>query len=173
MDVRNLVFLDESSINTGMTRHYGRGKSSNRVVDYAPDVRFERTTILSSVRATGDMVPCIFEGSLNGEIFTKYVSEFLAPTLREGDIVIMDNLSSHKVEGVIKTINAAGAKILYLPPYSPDLNPIEMMWSKIKAYLRKAKARTKAMLEVAIAQALNSVTISDILAWFAENGYSI
>jgi transposase len=173
MDVKNLVFLDESSINTGMTRRYGRGQSSERVVDHTPDVRFERTTILSSVRANGDMVPCVFEGSLNGDIFTKYISEFLAPTLKEGDIVIMDNLSSHKVEGVIEPIRVAGATVLYLPPYSPDLNPIEMMWSKIKAYLRKAKARTKLLLEAAIVKALNSITMSDILAWFAENGYGI
>jgi transposase len=173
MDPNKLVFIDESSINTGMTRLYGREQSNKRVVDYVPDVRSERTTILSSVRADGEMVPCIFEGSLNGDIFTKYISEFLAPTLKEGDIVIMDNLSSHKVKGVSEPIIAAGAKILYLPPYSPDLNPIEMMWSKVKAYLRKAKARTKPLLDMAIAQALNLVTTSDILAWFAENGYGI
>jgi transposase len=173
MDTNKLVFLDESSINTGMTRLYGRGLSSERVVDYTPDVRFERTTILSSVRANGEMVPCIFEGSLNGEIFIKYVSEFLAPTLKEGDVVVMDNLSSHKVSGAIEPIIAAGATVLYLPPYSPDINPIEMKWSKVKAYLRKAKARTKMLLDVAIAEALNSITVSDILAWFAENGYGI
>ena len=128
---------------------------------------------LSSVRANGEMVPCIFEGSLNGEIFTKYVSEFLAPTLEKGDIVVMDKLSSHQVEGVVAPIKAAGAIILYLPPYSPDFNPIEMMWSKIKAYMRNAKARTKILLDVAIVEALNSVTVNDILKWFAENGCGI
>jgi len=173
MKLDSLVFLDESSINTGMTRLYGRSTGSDRVVDYTPDVRFERTTILSSVRANGDMVPLVFEGSLNGDIFREYIAKCLAPTLKEGDIVIMDNLSSHKVAGVIDPIIAAGAKVLYLPPYSPDFNPIEMMWSKMKAYLRKTKARTKVLLEVAIAEALNSITVSDILAWFAENGYSI
>ena len=113
------------------------------------------------------------DGSLNGDIFKEYVDKCLAPTLKAGDIVIMDNLSSHKVEGAIDPIIGIGAKVLYLPPYSPDLNPIEMLWSKMKAYLRKVKARTKTLLEVAIAEALNSITVSDILAWFAENGYRI
>jgi transposase len=173
MDVDKLVFIDESSINTGMTRLYGRGKKGERVVDYTPDVRFERTTILPSVRVNGELVPCTFEGSLNGDIFKEYIAQFLAPTLKEGDIVVMDNLSSHKVKGVIDPIIAVGATVMYLPPYSPDFNPIEMMWSKIKAYLRMAKARTKNMLEVAIKEALNSITTSDIMGWFAENNYSI
>jgi len=173
MDIDKLIFLDESSINTGMTRLYGRSSSNARVIDYTPDVRFERTSILSSIRANGEMVPLVFEGSLNGELFKEYISECLVPTLHEGDIVIMDNLSSHKVKGVMEAIIAAGANVVYLPPYSPDLNPIEMMWSKIKAYLRKVKARTNELLETAIAEALDRVTASDILAWFAENGYRI
>ena len=168
-----MVFLDEASINTGMTRLYGRGSSDERVVDYTPDVRFERTTILSSVRLNGDKVPLIFEGSLNGEFFREYIRQCLVPTLKNGDIVIMDNLTSHKVKGVIDPIIAAGASVLYLPPYSPDYNPIEMMWSKIKAYLRKTKARTRELLDDAIAEALNLVSTSDILAWFNKNGYSI
>jgi len=173
MDIEKLVFLDEASINTGMTRLYGRGLSDERVVDYMPDVRFERTTIMSTVRLNGDMVPLVFEGSLNGELFKEYVRQCLVPTLQAGDIVIMDNLTSHKVKGVIDPIIAVGASVLYLPPYSPDLNPIEMMWSKIKAYLRKTKARTRELLDDALAEALNLVTPSDILAWFNENEYSI
>jgi len=171
MDIYNLVFLDESGVNTGMTRLYGRSPSSKRVIDYMPDIRFERTSILSSIRANGEMVPFVFEGALNGELFKAYISQCLVPTLHKGDIVIMDNLTSHKVKGVVEPILAAGAQVIYLPPYSPDLNPIEMMWSKIKAYLRKVKARTKEFLETAITEALNRVTTSDILAWFAENGY--
>jgi len=173
MEIDKLVFLDESGTNTGMTRLYGRSLSNERVVDYTPDVRFEQTSILSSIRANGDMVPLVYEGALNGELFKTYVVECLIPTLSKGDIVIMDNLTSHKVAGVVDSIIAAGAKVVYLPPYSPDFNPIEMMWSKIKAYLRKVKARTKELLEKAIAQALSLVTTSDILAWFAECGYSI
>ena len=172
MDIDKLVFLDESGINTGMTRLYGRSTSKERIIDYVPNVRFEQTSILSSIRANGDMVPLVFEGALNGELFKAYISQSLVPNLREGDIVIMDNLTSHKVKGVIALITAAGASAVYLPPYSPDLNPIEMMWSKMKAYLRKVKARTKESLETAIAEALNLVTSSDILGWFTESGYS-
>ena len=170
-EVDKLVFLDESSINTGMTRIYGRSIGNKRIVEYIPDMRFERTTILSSVRANGDMVPVLFEGSLNGDIFKEYVSEFLAPTLKKGDIVILDNLASHKVKGAIDPILAAGASVIYLPPYSPDFNPIELMWSKIKAYLRKVKARTKESLNDSIVEALDCITTSDIRAWFVESGY--
>lgn len=172
IDIDNLILIDESSIDTGMTRLYGRGASNERVVDHTPDTRFERTTILSSIRANGDMVPLVFEGALNGELFKEYITQCLAPTLKAGDVVVMDNLSSHKVEGIMEPIIAAGATIRYLPPYSPDLNPIEMMWSKMKAYLRKVKARTKELLEDAIADALNLISVSDILGWFAEDGYS-
>ena len=127
-----------------------------------PDIRFERTSILSSIRANGDMVPLVFEGALNGELFKAYIAQCLAPTLHKGDVVIMDNLTSHKVKGAIDPIIAAGASVIYLPPYSPDLNPIEMMWSKVKANLRKIKARTKESMETAIVEALGHVTTSDI-----------
>ena len=167
-----LVFIDETGINTGMTRLYGRASSHQRVVDYTPDIRFERTTVLSSIRASAEMVPLIFEGALDGELFGKYVAQCLAPSLKPGDIVIMDNLSSHKVEGVIEPIIAAGATVRYLPPYSPDLNPIELMWSKIKTYLRKLKARTKETLEQALAEALGHIKQTDVLAWFEKFGYS-
>jgi len=173
MEIDKLVFLDESGTNTGMTRLYGRAPSDERVVDYTPDVRFERTSILSSVRANGDLVPLVYEGALNGDLFKAYISQCLVPTLRKGDIVIMDNLTSHKVAGVVDPIIAAGAQVVYLPPYSPDFNPIEMMWSKVKAYLRKVKARTKESLEKAIVEALDLVTTDNILAWFKECGYSI
>jgi transposase len=155
-----------------MTRLYGRGASNERVTEHTPDTRFERTTVLSFIRANGDMVPLIIEGSLNGELFREYITQCLAPTLKTGNIVVMDNLSSHKVEGIMEPIITAGATIRYLPPYSPDLNPIEMMWSKIKAYLRTVKARTKELLETAIADALNLISVSDILGWFAEDRYS-
>ena len=173
MDINKLVFLDETSINTGMTRLYGRGTSNERVVDYTPDIRFERTTLLSSVRLNGDIIPVVFEGSLNGDIFKEYIRQFLVPSLHKGDIVNMDNLTSHKVKGVIDPIKTAGASVLYLPPYSPDLNPIEMMWSKIKAYLRKIKTRTSDSLNNSLADALNLITLSDISGWFNKDGYSI
>ena len=162
MDSSKLVFLDETGINTGMTRLYGRAPGGERVVEYIPDVRFERTSILSSVRLDGTIVPLAFEGALNGDMFLGYIEQFLAPTLQKGDIVIMDNLSSHKVKGIEEAIEARGAYILYLPAYSPDLNPIEQMWSKVKAYLRKVKARTVDALYDAIKDALNLISQSDI-----------
>lgn len=152
--------------NAGLTQFYASEKlhiSEHTLSDYS---------LLSSVRLNGDTVPFVFEGALNGDLFKAYIAQCLAPTLKKGDIVIMDNLTSHKVAGVVDPIIAAGTEIVYLPPYSPDFNPIEMMWSKIKAYLRKVKARTKDSLEKAIADALDSVTTSDILAWFKESGYS-
>jgi len=173
MDSTRLVFLDETGINIGMTRLYGRAFGGERVVEYIPDVRFARTSILSSMRLDGTMVPFAFEGALNGAIFLEYIKQFLAPTLQEGDIVIMDNLSAHKVKGVEKAIEARGAFAAYLPAYSPDLNPIEQMWSKIKAYLRKVKARTSDALFEAIIDALNLISQSDIKGWFSDANYSV
>lgn len=173
MDAAKLVFLDESGLNLGMTRLYGRAYKGERVIDYVPDIRFQRTSIISSVRLDGTCVSMSFDGALDGELFKKYLEEFLTPSLRPNDIVIMDNLSSHKVAGVIPIIEKVGAKVSYLPPYSPDLNPIEMMWSKIKAYLRKVKARTSDTLFEALAVALKNVKSLDINGWFKYSGYSV
>jgi len=173
MDASKLIFIDETSINTGMTRLYGRAFGSDRVVEYVPDVRFYRTSVVSSVRLDGTITPLAFEGSLNGDIFLCYIEQFLAPTLQEGDIVIMDNLSSHKVKGIEDAIEAKGAHVIFLPAYSPDLNPIEQMWAKVKAYLRKAKARTLDALYDALKHALDNISIPDILGWFRETGYFV
>ena len=173
MDANSLVFLDETGTNTGMTRLYARAFGGERVVDYTPDVRFEQTTILSSMRLDGTTVPVCFDGALNGEIFKTYITDFLAPTLKMGDIVFMDKLSSHKVSGVVEAIEAKGAIAFFIPPYSPDLNPIEHMWSKIKAHIRKVKARTKEALFEAIKDALNLVSVADINGWFRQDGYSV
>lgn len=172
MDINKLVFLDETSINAGMTRLYGRALKGERVNDYVPDMRFKRTSVLSSVRLNGEMETIYFEGTLNGELFTAYIKKVLAPTLKKGDIVIMDNLSSHKVKGVILPIFEAGATIKYLPPYSPDLNPIELLWSKFKSYLKKVKARSFDSLSNQILPALDSISKQDIINWFRHDGYS-
>lgn len=119
------------------------------------------------------MVPIVFEGALTGELFRAYVERMLAPSLRPSDIVVMDNLSSHKVSGIVEAIEAVGASVMYLLPYSPNLNLIELMWSKIKAILRKLKVRTKELLDQAIADALGTVTRSDIVAWFRHDGYAL
>jgi len=171
LEGNKLVFIDESSINLGMTRLYGRALNGERVVDYVPDVRFQRLSILSAVRLDGTHVPMVFSGTLNGAFFVKYVEVFLAPSLSKGDIVIMDNLSSHKVKGVAEPILAKGASILYLPPYSPDLNPIELLWSKMKSFLKKTKARTYDSLIDAVNLALESITTKDISGWFKHDGY--
>jgi transposase len=160
-------------VNTGMTRLYGRAAKPQRVIEAVPDTRFHRTTILSSIRQDGTTVPIVFEGALNGDLFRAYVAEWLAPSLKPGDIVVMDKLSSHKVSGVTEAIEAVGASVLFLPPYSPDLNPIELMWSKIKAILRKLKVRAKALLDEAISQAFNCVSLSDISNWFKHDGYGL
>jgi transposase len=133
-----------------MTRRYGRAAKHQRVIEAVADTRFHRTTILSSIRRDETKIPIVFEGALNGDCFRAYVTQRLAPSLKPGDIVVMDNLSSHKVSDVMEAIEAAGASVIFLPPYSPDLNPIERMWSKIKAILRKLKVRAKALLDTAI-----------------------
>jgi transposase len=171
LDASRLVFLDESGVNTAMTRLYGRAQKHQRVREAVPDTRFHRTTILSSVRLDGKMVPCVFEGALNGEIFRLYITQFLVPTLRPGDIVVMDNLSCHKVSGVEEAINSAGATVAYLPPYSPDLNPIELLWSKLKTIMRKLKIRSADLLDDAIAYALSCISASDVAGWFRHDGY--
>jgi len=173
MSVSNLVFLDESSINIGMTRLYGRAFGEERVIDYVPDVRFDRLSILSSMRLNGTLVPLTYKGTLDGTLFLTYIKQCLAPTLNEGDIVIMDNASPHKVKGVVEAIEEKGAYVLWLPTYSPDLNPVEQLWSKVKAHLRKAKARTLDALYVALKDALDSISLSDIKAWFSLANYSV
>ena len=129
MNSHSLVFLDESGINIDFTRRYGRGKGASRVWDKAPLNTPKNTTLLSSIRLDGEMICGYFQGAVTGDIFLSYVREQLVPHLREGDIVVMDNLRAHKVSGVREAIEGAGASLVYLPPYSPDFNPIEMLWS--------------------------------------------
>ena len=171
LPVDKLVFLDESGVNIDMVRRYGRAKNKNRVNDYAPVNTPKKTTLVSSVRLDGTQAYEFFQGSLNGKNFLSYVKNTLIPTLKKGDIVVMDNLSCHKVKGVKEAIEEAGASVLYLPPYSPDFNPIEMMWSKIKALLRNWKTDTPELLHSVIPDAFSSVSISDISGWFTASGY--
>jgi transposase len=155
-----------------MTRLYGRSKKGDRVNDYTPDVRFERASVISSIRLNGVQTPFMFKGTLDGDLFKAYVKESLAPTLKRGDIVIMDNLSSHKVKGALDPIYEKGAEVMFLPPYSPDLNPIEMSWSKMKSALRKLKAATYDDMVKSMKTALDSFTKSDIANWFSHDGYN-
>jgi transposase len=137
-----LVFVDETWASTNMTRRYGRCARGERLVTPVPYGHWKTTTFIAGLRHDALIAPFVIDGPINGEWFLVYVEQVLAPTLSEGDIVVIDNLPSHKVAGVREAIEAKGARLLYLPPYSPDLNPIEQVFAKLKALLRKAAARS-------------------------------
>ena len=166
IDQRHLVYLDECGVNTDMTRIYGRSIGKTRVVDHAPLNTPKTTTVLSSIRTDGSHITETYLGGTTGERFTAYLKDKLIPTLKPGDVVVMDNLRSHHVSDVKKVFDEADIRFLYLPPYSPDLNPIEKMWSKLKAILRKWKLRSADLLPAAIYNALDLVSVLDCLHWF-------
>lgn len=171
MDLEKLVFIDESGAKTNMTRLYGRAQQGRRAVDNAPSGHWNTTTMISSMRLDGSTACMVVDGATNTEIFQAYVKHILLPTLKPEDIVVLDNLSAHKNKQTIELIESVGARVWFLPPYSPDLNPIEKMWSKVKAILRTLKARTKEALINAIAKALDAITVSDAKGWFKSCGY--
>jgi transposase len=170
---KNLVFLDESGVNTNMTRRYGRSLSSERVADHAPLNTPKTTTILSSIRLSGEKAYTTYQGGITGERFVTYLKKVLIPTLHKDDIVVMDNLRSHHVKKVTELLQQNYIAYVYLPPYSPDLNPIEKMWSKMKSILRKRKVRKQDDLKPAIHDALDRVTQTDVLHWFTASGYCL
>ena len=143
------------------------------MIETVPQNYGENITMLATLSVSGIEAPMTINGAIDGIVFKVYVSEVLCPALRAGDIVIMDNLPAHKVAGVRELIESRGAKLIYLPPYSPDLNPIEKCWSKIKTYLRKAKARTREELEKALREVLLLITKEDAKGWFKSCGYAI
>ena len=155
-----------------MTRRCGRAQRGQRVHARAPAGHWQTTTMLSSIRLDGSTACMTIEGATDTEVFQTYVREVLRPTLRPGDLVVMDNLSPHKHDPTLQLIEQTGATVRFLPAYSPDLNPIEKMWSKVKQFLRGAEARTGEELQAAIAAALASVTAQDAINWFASCGYS-
>lgn len=155
-----------------MTRLRGRAPRGERVHARTPHGHWKTTTMISSIRLNGTTACMALEGATDTESFRAYVQSVLLPTLQPGDIVVMDNLSPHKSDPTLALIAQAGAEVMFLPAYSPDLNPIEMMWSKVKNQLRGAEARTQAELVSAIGQALAKVTPGDALNWFAHCGYS-
>jgi transposase len=167
-----LIFIDESGAKTNMTRLYGRALGGQRMVDATPHGHWSTTTMISALRVDGSTADMVIDSATDGTVFLTYVEKILAPTLKENDIVIMDNLASHKMVAVVAAIKATGAEVRFLPPYSPDLNPIEKMWSKVKAYLRKVKARTKEALWQSIGSALKTVSASDAVNWFKSCGYT-
>jgi len=170
---RRFIFIDESGAKTNMTRLYGRGPRGARVYDHIPHGRWETTTMIAGVGRNGPQAPWVLEGPMDGVAFSVWVEHVFVPTLEPTDIVVMDNLSVHRNAAAFAAIEASGAEIWLLPPYSHDLNPIEKMWSKVKAYLRKAKARTAENLYEAIGRAMEQVTQQDVRNWFASCGYSL
>lgn len=173
LDVAHFKFLDESGVNLGMIRLYGRAAPDQRVVDSSPLPSGARTTTLAVIGATGITAPLVLSGAVNGNIFYGYIEQCVAPTLQPEDILFMDNLSAHKVAGIEALIEARGAHLIYLPSYSPDFNPIELAWSKIKTILRRLKPRTFPDLIEALKQALLAITPQDVEGWFAHCGYAI
>ena len=170
-DMRHLVFLDESGVNTNLTRRYGRSIGKERVEDCSPLNTPQTTTILSSIRSDGSKETVTYFGGTTGTRFTEYLRTTLLPKLQPEDIVVMDNLRSHHVKAVQELFAGNKHQLVYLPPYSPDLNPIEKMWSKMKSILRKWKIRDASALPDAIHKALNLVTPDDCLHWFQSCGY--
>jgi transposase len=166
-----LVFIDETWATTNMARRYGRAPRGQRVVASVPHGHWKTSTFLAALRHDGLTAPCVIDGAINGAAFRAYVEQFLAPTLKPGDLVILDNLSSHKVAGVREAIEARGASLLYLPPYSPDLNPIEHAFAKFKGHLRKAAARTIDALWHAIADAIRAFSSDECANYIAHAGY--
>lgn len=170
LDPDHLVFIDESSAKTNLTRLRGRAPKGERVKAHAPNGRWQTTTMICGLRLRGATAPMLLPGAIDGAAFTEYVRQVLAPTLRPGDLVVMDNLASHHAPGALEAIQAIGASIVFLPPYSPDFNPIEMMWSKVKQHLRSAAARTFEALCDAMRAALTRVTPSDAIGYFTHCG---
>ena len=149
-----------------MTRLYGRAPAGQRVHEATPQSHWQVVTLIGALRVSGMVAPMTVEAATDGEVFLAYVEHFLCPVLRPQDVVVMDNLSAHKVDGVRQLIEATGATLLYLPPYSPDLNPIEKAWSKIKQILRAIKARSTETLDQAISETLQLITADNAQAWF-------
>lgn len=167
------MFLDESAAKTNMTRSCGRAPRGERVYDHAPAGHWCATTMIGAIRLDGGTACMTIENATDTEVFRAFVQQVLIPTLQPGNVVVMDNLSPHKNPETVSLLEQAGMHVRFLPPYSPDFNPIEKMRSKVKTALRSAKARTAAALNAAIAAALASVTQKDAAGWFASCGYSI
>ena len=169
--VQRLVFIDETAVTTKMVRQYGRAPLGDRLVAKVPHGHWKTLTLIAALRVDGVTAPYVIDGAMDGTAFLAYVTCVLAPTLSKGDIVFMDNVATHKVAGVVEALAAVGAKRRFLPAYSPDLNPIENAYSKIKSGLRKAAARTVADLTRAAGRCIKSIAPSDCAGYFRHAGY--
>lgn len=171
MDVNRLIFVDETGINLGMARGYARALVGQRAEGHKPFNPGEHLSVVGALEISGVTAAMILEGAIDGVTFTGFLEQAVVPTLREGDIVVMDNLSAHKVESVEPMITATGAKLQYLPRYSPELSPIEHCWSKMKTFLRSVAARTRDGVIKGVKNALEEVTENDASGWFKQCGY--
>ena len=171
LDPERLVFIDETWASTNMARRHGRCRRGERLRSCVPHGHWKTTTLVAGLRRTGMVAPMVLDGPINRDAFVTYVRQVLVPGLSPGDIVIMDNLSSHKAPAARDAIEAAGAKLLFLPPYSPDFNPIEQAFSKLKAHLRKAAERTIHGLWDAIGRILDLYSPQECTNYFANAGY--
>lgn len=172
LDVEKLIFIDETGANTKMVRTRGRAPKGQRLIGHEPWGHWKTTTFTAGLRCNGLVAPFVLDGPMNGDAFLVYVQQILVPALTPGDIVVMDNLAAHKVQGVRARIEAAGASLLYLPPYSPDLNPIEMAFSKLKALLRGAAERSVEALWTRIGQLLDAFSAEECTNYFRHAGYA-
>jgi len=166
-----LVFIDETWANTNMARRYGRSRRGQRLRAAVPHGHWKTSTFVAALRHDRITAPCVIDGAMTGAIFRAYVEQVLAPTLSAGDIVVMDNLSSHKVAGIRQAIEARGASLLYLPPYSPDFNPIEQVFAKLKALLRAEAARTVDRLWAVLGRLIDRFSATECANYIANCGY--
>lgn len=168
-----LVFIDESGVNLSQTRAEGRAPRGERLVDSVPAGRWENYTVIAGLRENGIIAPMILPGAMNSDCLRTWVRKSLAPALKRGDIVVWDNLNIHNDVEIAKLIERRGARLEFLPPYSPDLNPIEKAWSKMKSVLRRLKARTREALIEALGVALRAISKQDSIGWFRHAGYTL
>ena len=167
------IFVDESGVNITFARRYARAPGGERAHGTAPTHWSHNVSLIGALSTTGVVAAMSVAGSTDAEVFCAYLREVLAPRLSARDIVVMDNLSVHKVREVRRIISARGARLMYLPPYSPDLSPIEQCWSKVKTYLRSRAARSYEALDEAITEALSKITVENAQAWFKHCGYRV
>jgi transposase len=170
---KRLHFIDEFGAHLGLTRLFGRALPGQRVVEATPGYSGAHFTVVAALDWQGICAPWVMEGAMNGVAFETYVEHVLVPALKRGDIVVADNLSVHKSDRIRQLIEARGAQLEFLPPYSPDLNPIEKAWAKVKTMLRTAKPRTFKALVKALGDALHAITSDNAAAWFAHCGYTV
>ncbi len=172
LDPAKVVFLDETSANTKMTRRYGRAAVGERVIGAVPHGHGKTTAFVAALRADGLVAPMVIDGAMNGDVFVAYAEQVLVPTLRPGDVVVLDNLSSHKRVAAVRAIERAGCSVVYLPPYSPDYNPIELAFAKVKARLRAAELRTIDKIETFFGRVHDEFSAEECRNYLRHCGYT-